>query len=69
MRRFSLLSLHAALLTLAATSAAVAQTPDDPAARSRSEPGLLVYSNIAAYNWGPIVEAFRARYPWIKVEA
>ena len=69
MKRFSLLSVHAALLTLAAASVAVAQTPDDPAARSRSEPGLLVYSNIAAYNWGPIVEAFRARYPWIKVEA
>lgn len=37
--------------------------------RSKSEQGLQIYSNIAAYNWGPIVDAFRARYPWVKVEA
>lgn len=37
--------------------------------RSRSEDDLQIYSNIAAYNWGPVLETFRSRYPWIKVEA
>lgn len=34
---------------------------------SRSEDGLLIYSNVAEYNWRDILEGFKARYPWIKV--
>jgi len=34
---------------------------------SRQETGLLVYSNVAEYNWRPIIEAFNKHYPWIKV--
>lgn len=35
---------------------------------SRAEGKLLIYGNIAEYNWRYILEGFRARYPWIKVE-
>lgn len=35
---------------------------------SKSERGLLIYSNVAEYNWRDILAGFRARYPWIKVE-
>lgn len=37
--------------------------------RSKNEKVLHIYSNIAAYNWGPVLDAFRTRYPWIQVEA
>ncbi|MFC7400560.1 ABC transporter substrate-binding protein [Chelatococcus sp. GCM10030263] len=36
---------------------------------SKKESGLTVYSNIALFNWDPIIAAFRQEYPWIKVEA
>lgn len=35
---------------------------------SKKESGLTVYSNIALFNWDPIVAAFKEEYPWIKVE-
>lgn len=35
---------------------------------SKKEPGLTVYSNIALFNWDPILAAFKQEYPWIKVE-
>lgn len=35
---------------------------------SAEEDGLLVYSNIAEYNWQPILAAFAERYPWIEVQ-
>lgn len=34
---------------------------------SKAEAGLLVYSNVAEYNWREILEGFKAKYPWIKV--
>jgi iron(III) transport system substrate-binding protein len=34
---------------------------------SKNEPGLLVYSNMAEYNWRPVIEGFNKLYPWIKV--
>ncbi|KGM34520.1 ABC transporter substrate-binding protein [Inquilinus limosus] len=35
---------------------------------SRSEGGLVVYSNMADTNWQPLLQGFREAYPWIKVE-
>lgn len=34
---------------------------------SKGEQGLLIYSNVAEYNWRDILAGFHARYPWIKV--
>lgn len=60
----------AGVLAAACGWGAVAQAADAGAVeRSKSEQGLQIYSNIAAYNWGPVVDAFRAKYPWVKVEA
>lgn len=35
---------------------------------SRNENGLIIYSNMADYNWKPVIDGFRQAYPWIKVE-
>ncbi|WP_290687308.1 MULTISPECIES: ABC transporter substrate-binding protein [unclassified Haematobacter] len=35
---------------------------------SRSEAGLMIYSNLSAENAGPMVAGFRQAYPWISVE-
>lgn len=35
---------------------------------SKSEQGILVYSVMAADNWKPVLDSFREKYPWIKVE-
>lgn len=35
---------------------------------SRKEQGLVVYSNMGANNWKPVLEGFNKQYPWIKVE-
>ena len=35
---------------------------------SRNEPGLLVYSNMAEYNWRPVIEGFNKLYPWLQVQ-
>ena len=34
---------------------------------SRNEDGLLIYSNMAQYNWAPVIEAFNQLYPWVEV--
>ncbi|MFT3816470.1 MAG: hypothetical protein QM750_02375 [Rubrivivax sp.] len=36
--------------------------------QSRNEKGLVIYGNVAADNFAPVVEAFRAKYPWISVK-
>lgn len=36
---------------------------------SKAEEGLLVYSNIAEYNWRYILDGFQEEYPWIKLES
>ncbi|WP_165799517.1 ABC transporter substrate-binding protein [Sphingomonas oleivorans] len=36
---------------------------------SKKEPELLVYSNIAEYNWREILNGFKRKYPWVKVSA
>lgn len=68
----------AAVSTLALALPALAQEtplPDyypedygDMIEASRSEDGLIVYSNMGENNWAPAVEGFQARYPWIDVE-
>ncbi|MFD1942076.1 ABC transporter substrate-binding protein [Paradevosia shaoguanensis] len=35
---------------------------------SKQESGVLVYSNMGEMNWRPLIEAFNAEYPWIKVQ-
>ena len=35
---------------------------------SKSEDGVLVYSVMSAENWKPVLESFKKKYPWIKVE-
>ena len=35
---------------------------------SRSENGLVIYSNMAPNNWKPVIDGFNKHYPWIKVE-
>ncbi len=32
---------------------------------SKSEDGILIYGNIAEYNWRYILEGFKKKYPWI----
>ncbi|MFE0754454.1 ABC transporter substrate-binding protein [Inquilinus sp. NPDC058860] len=65
-------------LGLAAATAGHAQQATVPAGypadyaavieASRSEGGLVIYSNMADNNWQPLLQGFRALYPWIKVE-
>lgn len=35
--------------------------------QSKDEGQLLIYSNVAEYNWREILKGFRAKYPWVKV--
>ncbi len=77
-RRFGLaLSATVAGLMLSTVlgSAAMAAPPDYYPADyasviegSKAENALLVYSNMGEMNWRPLIEAFNAEYPWIKVE-
>lgn len=34
---------------------------------SKREQGLLIYSNMAKYNWAAVLAGFKRRYPWVKV--
>lgn len=67
--------LAAGSLFLALASPAVAETPSyypgdysKLVEASKSESGVLAYSNIAEYNWEPILAEFAKEYPWIKVQ-
>lgn len=65
------LALAAACFLLATHTASAASTSTDctaPLAAAKSEKRLLIYSNVADYNWKPILDAFARRYTWIKVE-
>lgn len=33
---------------------------------SKKEKELTIYSNVAEYNWKPIINGFQAQYPWVK---
>ncbi len=48
--------------------AAYAAPAADIVEASKSEGRLLIYSNMAAENWDPIVKGFNSLYPWITVE-
>ena len=64
-----------AVLAVATAGAALAQDlPDyypenysEIVEASKNEDGLLIYSNMAQYNWAPVIEGFNALYPWIEV--
>lgn len=34
----------------------------------RGEDGLVIYSNMAEYNWAPVIEGFNELYPWVEVQ-
>lgn len=36
---------------------------------SKSENKLLIYSNVAEYNWEPALTAFQEKYPWVVIES
>jgi iron(III) transport system substrate-binding protein len=36
---------------------------------SKTEGQLLVYSNMAEFNWAPVIAGFNKLYPWIKVQS
>ncbi len=68
-----------ALVSLAFAAPAFAQTPaglprDYPkeyaqvVEASKKEGHLLIYSNMAAYNWKPVIEGFNKLYPWVSVQ-
>jgi iron(III) transport system substrate-binding protein len=56
-------SIVAALLSVCALAAA-----PDAVERSKKEKGLVIYGNVAADNFAPIVADFNKKYPWIKVQ-
>ncbi|MBZ4691145.1 MAG: hypothetical protein JG765_2396 [Cereibacter sp.] len=65
----------AAALALTGTSVFAQEFPDyypetysDIVEASRSESGVMIYSNMADNNWQPLLEGFRAKFPWITVE-
>lgn len=55
--------LAAALCALPATAA-----PPDAVEKSKRENGLVIYGNVAADNFAPIIAEFRKKYPWISVK-
>ena len=62
--------MKTALIALAATlclSAAHAAAPD-AVEKSRREKGLVIYGNVAADNFAPVIAAFNQKYPWITVK-
>ena len=61
--KLRLASIALAFLALSALAAA-----PDAVEKSKKEKGLVIYGNVAADNFAPIVADFRKKYPWIKVE-
>ena len=62
------------VMGLSAASAQDVPVPDyypenytDIIEASRDEDGLLIYSNMAEYNWAKVIEGFNELYPWIDV--
>jgi iron(III) transport system substrate-binding protein len=78
MKRLLKTLLASALLAGLTAAGAAAQTADRPShypadydkivAGSKNENRLVVYSIMAEYNWKPVIEGFRKRYPWIEVQ-
>jgi len=71
--RSSVLFIAAGLLVAACGSPEV-EAPDvddlSPLERASMEEteGLLIYGNIAEYNWRYVIDKFEDRYPWIHIE-
>lgn len=63
-----LLGLVWAGAAAAASSQVTADNHAELVESSKQEGRLLVYSNVAEYNWRPILQGFAARYPWIRVD-
>lgn len=75
MRSLGNIALVSSVMLLPLWQPALANPPDyypsdysEIIEASKSESGVLIYSNIALINWDPIIAAFNAEYPWIKVE-
>ena len=78
MRKLLQATATAALFAALSASGAWAQTAPLPdyypadysqiVEGSRAEAGIVIYSNMADNNWAPLIEGFKAQYPWIKVE-
>lgn len=65
-----LLAFFAALAVSGISHAAAATYPASYRSivdGSKREQGLLIYSNMAKYNWAPALAGFKRRYPWVKV--
>ena len=59
--------LFVGLLTTLWCTAVLSASPD-AVESSKKEQGLVIYGNVAADNFAPIVAGFRKKYPWIKVQ-
>jgi iron(III) transport system substrate-binding protein len=57
--------LAAILASIALVSQAAAP---DAVERSKKEKGLVIYGNVAADNFAPVIAEFRKKYPWIEVK-
>src|SRR2546423_9389020 len=66
-QRVDSLLKRAAIAALALCFPAFAAQPG-AVENSKKEKGLVIYGNVAADNFAPIVADFRKKYPWIKVE-
>ncbi|MGB6102821.1 MAG: extracellular solute-binding protein [Pusillimonas sp.] len=69
------LTLTAAAIPAANVLAQASSVPDyypadysELVEASRSEKGLVIYSNMADNNWQPVIQGFNKHYPWIKIE-
>jgi iron(III) transport system substrate-binding protein len=83
LRRYARLATAIAAVTLAATALTACSTSPTSApatsalpapagsadliAASKQEAGLVIYGNPPTQLWAPIIKAFNAQYPWIKV--
>jgi iron(III) transport system substrate-binding protein len=59
--------LALALVTLLLALPTTAASPD-AVEKSKQEKGLVIYGNVAADNFAPIIAEFRKKYPWITVK-
>lgn len=76
MKKFAYKAVASLFMTAVLSSPVLAQSLPDyyPAnyselvEASKKENGVLVYSVMSAENWKPVLDSFRKKYPWIKVE-
>lgn len=63
-----MLKKWSALMCLSLAMASAGAASPGAVEQSRKEKGLVIYGNVAADNFAPVIEAFRAKYPWISVK-